>query len=118
METERPGPQNKEDGVIPPKKVNDDNRSTRASEPTKIIAPEAEKKKLERSTENKHPMEGARVIKGRSHKTRSGRGFSLRELNASGVSLETAKKSNMFIDIRRSTKHEENVKRIKAFFAA
>lgn len=116
METDRPGKRNKEDVPIPAEDLKDDEEPTRSSEPTKIIAPEEEKKESLRSTE-KHDMERARVIRGRGDKTRFGRGFSLRELTAGGISLKTAKKLNIFIDVRRTTKHEENVNQIKGFFS-
>ncbi len=115
METDKPGKRNKEDVPIAAEDLKDEGPAG-SSEPTKIIAPEEEKKKSQRSTE-KHDMEPARVIRGRGDKTRSGRGFSLRELTAGGISLKRAKKLNIFIDVRRTTKHEENVNQIKGFFS-
>jgi len=45
--------------------------------------------------------------------TKEGRGFSRGELREVGVDLKQALKLGMPIDLRRKTKHEENVKALK-----
>jgi len=45
--------------------------------------------------------------------TRGGRGFSRGELREGGVDLKQALKLGIPIDLRRKTKHEENVKTLK-----
>jgi ribosomal protein L13E len=54
------------------------------------------------------------VVK-RGVKTREGRGFSKAELRDAGLSVNEALKQGIPIDPRRSTKHEENVKLLKAY---
>ncbi|NIR86898.1 50S ribosomal protein L13e [Candidatus Bathyarchaeota archaeon] len=44
---------------------------------------------------------------------REGRGFSRDELKEAGVHLKQALKLGIPIDLRRKTKHKENVKRLK-----
>jgi large subunit ribosomal protein L13e len=46
---------------------------------------------------------------------RSGRGFSIHELKEAGISLGMAKKLGLYVDIRRSTKMEENVSTLKSW---
>ena len=48
-------------------------------------------------------------------KLRSGRGFSMQELKEANISLGMAKKLGLYIDIRRSTKREENVSALKSW---
>jgi len=44
---------------------------------------------------------------------RSGKGFSIEELNQAGLSIESAKKKSLPIDKRRKTGYEENIKILK-----
>lgn len=46
-------------------------------------------------------------------KTREGRGYSLNELKAAGLSLLDAKRIGIFLDKRRKTTHSENVEYLK-----
>jgi len=46
---------------------------------------------------------------------REGKGFSKEELKDAGLSIDEALKQGILIDSRRSSKHEENVKTLKAF---
>jgi len=57
------------------------------------------------------------VVK-RKRKAREGKGFSQKELKEVGLSLREALKLGIPIDTRRSTKHEENVIRLKAYVGA
>jgi DNA polymerase/3'-5' exonuclease PolX len=50
----------------------------------------------------------------RRRKRRAGRGFSREELREVGLSFTEALKLHIPIDTRRSTKHEENVKNLRA----
>ena len=45
--------------------------------------------------------------------TRQGKGFSLNELKAAGITLDLAKKLGIRIDKRRRSKGEENVEALK-----
>jgi len=54
------------------------------------------------------------VVK-RKRKAREGKGFSREELREVGLSFGEALRQGIPIDTRRSTKHEENVKRLKAY---
>jgi len=60
--------------------------------------------------ENLRPM----VFK-RGGKKRTGRGFSVGELKASGLYLKRALKLGLPVDPRRRTIHEDNVKLLKTF---
>jgi len=51
----------------------------------------------------------------RKRKTRKGKGFSREELREVGLSFGEALKQGIPIDTRRSTKHEENVTKLKAY---
>ena len=55
------------------------------------------------------------AIVNRNHKKRRGRGFSREELKEVGLSCTESLKLEIPIDTRRSTKHEENVKALKAY---
>jgi large subunit ribosomal protein L13e len=46
-------------------------------------------------------------------KKRKGRGFSLEELKLAGISIKEAKKLKIYIDKRRKSVYEENVKFLK-----
>jgi len=48
-------------------------------------------------------------------KLRSGRGFSMQELKEANIPLGMAKKLGLYVDIRRSTKREENVSTLKSW---
>ncbi|OYT61031.1 MAG: 50S ribosomal protein L13e [Desulfurococcales archaeon ex4484_217_1] len=47
-------------------------------------------------------------------KWRKGRGFSLPELKEAGITLNLAKKLGIYVDRRRSSKHEKNVEYLKS----
>jgi len=53
------------------------------------------------------------IVKSPKGKKRVGRGFSLSELKTVGISIKEAKKLGIYIDKRRKSLHEENVKKIK-----
>jgi len=53
------------------------------------------------------------VVKKKSGKTRSGRGFSRGELKEAGIDFQRALKLRLQIDLRRKTKHVENVRALK-----
>jgi ribosomal protein L13E len=55
------------------------------------------------------------VVKKKSDKTRSGRGFSREELKDAGIDVHKALKLRLPIDLRRKTKHQENVSALKEF---
>lgn len=63
-------------------------------------------------------MMRVRPVVKRKRKAREGKGFSREELREVGLSLSEALKQGIPIDTRRSTKHEENVKRLKAYSKA
>ena len=46
---------------------------------------------------------------------RSGKGFSVQELKEANLSLGMAKRLGLYVDIRRSTKREENISALKAW---
>ena len=54
----------------------------------------------------------------RRRRTRKGKGFSREELREVDLSFSEALKRGIPIDTRRSTKHEENVKRLKDYAKA
>ena len=54
----------------------------------------------------------AKVLK-KSGRTRSGKGFSREELKEVGLSFRQALDLNLLVDLRRKTKHDENVKTLK-----
>jgi len=47
-------------------------------------------------------------------KQKQGKGFSLGELKAAGISKQQAQKAGLPIDIRRSSQHDQNIDAIKA----
>lgn len=51
-------------------------------------------------------------------KQRLGKGFSLEELKKAGLNVKQALKLGIFVDCRRRTLHEENVKALEEFLAA
>ena len=51
----------------------------------------------------------------RKLKTRKGKGFSRAELKDAKLNINEAYKYSIPIDLRRSTKHEENVKKLKTY---
>jgi large subunit ribosomal protein L13e len=55
------------------------------------------------------------IVKKKSDKLRSGRGFSREELKDAGIDFQKALKMRLPIDLRRKTKHQENVSALKEF---
>lgn len=53
------------------------------------------------------------AVQKKGGRTKEGRGFSRGELKEAGVDLKHALKLGIPIDLRRKTKHEENVKTLK-----
>ena len=51
----------------------------------------------------------------RKRKVRTGRGFSREELREVNLSIKDALKIGIPVDIRRSTKHDENIEILKSF---
>ncbi|MCL2358868.1 MAG: ribosomal protein L13e [Nitrososphaerota archaeon] len=47
-------------------------------------------------------------------KQKQGRGFSINELKAAGVSKQQAKKAGLPVDVRRKSQHDQNIQAIKA----
>lgn len=47
-------------------------------------------------------------------KQKRGKGFSINELEAAGVSKQQAKQAKLPVDLRRKSQHDENVQSIKA----
>ncbi|MBS7624865.1 MAG: ribosomal protein L13e [Candidatus Bathyarchaeia archaeon] len=54
----------------------------------------------------------------RGGRRRAGKGFSKEELRAIGLSLREALRLKVPVDLRRRTKHEENVKTLKRFLSS
>jgi len=52
-----------------------------------------------------------------SDRTRRGRGFSLGELEEAGLSVKKARAFGIYVDLRRKSVHEENVKILKKFLS-
>ena len=54
------------------------------------------------------------VSKGKvTPKRREGKGFSLPEIKEAGITIDIAKKLGIYIDMRRRSKHKENVELLK-----
>lgn len=53
------------------------------------------------------------TVKSPKGKKRVGRGFSLFELKEAGINIKEAKKLGIYVDKRRKSLHEENVKKLK-----
>jgi len=53
------------------------------------------------------------MVVGKKGKTRKGKGFSRSELWEAGLDFKLALKLGISIDLRRKTKHQENVKILK-----
>lgn len=54
------------------------------------------------------------IVKTREGKIRKGRGFSIEELKEVNLSVKEALKHGIPVDLRRSTKYEENVQKLKS----
>jgi large subunit ribosomal protein L13e len=54
------------------------------------------------------------TITNQKGKPRNGKGFSINELKAAGVSKQQAQQAGLPVDVRRKSEHEENVSAIKA----
>ncbi len=118
MEEENKGTQDKKTDEIQPKSVDEDIVSTPSIKNQELSGSAEEgTKRSKEMKEPKNTTESARVMSGRTKRTRFGRGFSLAELGAAKISLARAKKSSLFIDFRRNTIYEENVKKIEDSFA-
>ena len=50
----------------------------------------------------------------RKGKQKKGKGFSINELKAAGISKQEARKAGLPVDVRRKSEHEENVAAIKS----
>ncbi len=60
-------------------------------------------------------MELQSVVLKRKGKTRRGKGFSRDELREAGTDPKEALRSGIPVDLRRKTKHKENVKILKQY---
>lgn len=47
-------------------------------------------------------------------KQKNGKGFSVNELKAAGISKQQAKQAKLPVDLRRKSQHEANIEAIKA----
>ncbi|MDR0372285.1 MAG: ribosomal protein L13e [Nitrososphaerota archaeon] len=47
-------------------------------------------------------------------KQKQGKGFSLNELKAAGISKQQAQKAGLPVDVRRKSQHDQNIEAIKA----
>jgi len=55
------------------------------------------------------------VVQKKGNRTKEGRGFSRGELGEAGISVKRALKLDIPVDLKRRTKHEENVTRLKQY---
>jgi large subunit ribosomal protein L13e len=55
------------------------------------------------------------VVQKKGNRTKEGRGFSRGELKEAKINVKRALKLGVPVDLRRKTKHEENVKRLKQY---
>jgi large subunit ribosomal protein L13e len=55
------------------------------------------------------------VVRKKGNRTKEGRGFSRGELKEAGIDVKRALRLDIPVDLRRKTKHEENVKRLKQY---
>ena len=55
------------------------------------------------------------IVQKKGGRTKGGRGFSRGELREVGIDIKRALKLGISVDVRRKTKHEENVRRLKQF---
>jgi large subunit ribosomal protein L13e len=55
------------------------------------------------------------IVQKKGGRTKGGRGFSRGELREVGIDIKRALKLGISVDVRRKTRHEENVKRLKQF---
>ena len=54
------------------------------------------------------------TITSQKGKRKQGKGFSINELKAAGVSKQQAQQAGLPVDVRRKSSHDENVEAIKA----
>jgi large subunit ribosomal protein L13e len=55
------------------------------------------------------------IVQKKGNRTKEGRGFSRGELKEAKIDVKQAPKLGIPVDLRRKTKHEENVKRLKQY---
>jgi len=55
------------------------------------------------------------VVQKKGNRTKEGRGFSRGELGEAGICVKRALKLDIPVDLKRRTKHEENVTRLKQY---
>lgn len=68
---------------------------------------------------NEHMSPDARiepiVESSRTFQPRTGRGFSIDEMNQVGVTINDARKMGLIVDLRRKTSHEDNIEALKLY---
>jgi large subunit ribosomal protein L13e len=93
--------------------------ATKSTKTTKAAATKEKKKEKKQKVQFKPHSEAPKPIVVRKHhmlvKQRVGKGFSLGELKAVGLSVEQARKLKLKVDKRRSTVHPWNIETLQQY---